>query len=386
MKTWQTLFTAACILGGISAASATLAQAQAVEDDGDCDDVIAPDSEDGVFYGANSQLNCNAALANQHTLIYQSDVIRNIVGRRLITPPFIQDITPAGLAYDSQAAAQNVLTGDGSFQIVPTADTAAAAAPVRKWNAWADAKLSWIDPGDIVAPTDGNLANLSAGVDYKFTDRFVFGILASYETTDLDTPAFLASTETDGFGGGAYVGVTLTDNIVFSGMLTGTTIDTDSEFLGAASDIDSDRIQASAGVTGYWYFGKTRLSPSTTVAWSKEWQDEFTDSLGAFSPDQTIETAVLSLGNQLGHTFTLANGQTIEPWAGALFDWTFVNQVHTDGFSTTDLNDAYDLRLQSGLIWTIATNAQLSLTGEISGLLMPDNDIYSGQANLAIQF
>ncbi len=364
---------------GFFLACASLATAQTV-DDGDCDDVVAQRPGNDP-YGENSQLNCNAALVNQHTLVYQSEVIRNIVGRRLIVPPFSQLIAPAGFAFESAEEAQKAPAGDGTFSIVPAGDT-----PVRKWNVWGDAKLSWIDPGDVTSPTDGRLANISTGIDYKLTDKVVIGLLASYENSDLDTPDFLSTTKTDGFGGGVYVGMTLTENIVFSGMLTGTRIDTDSDFLGATADIDADRVQASAGLTGYWYFGQTRISPSATIAWSKEWQDEFTDSLLAFSPDQTIETAILTFGNQVGHTFTFDNGMSVEPWAGAQFDWTFVNEVKTDGLSAYSFEDSYDLRLQTGMILNLAPNAQLSLTGEISGLLMPDNDIYSGQANLAIQF
>jgi hypothetical protein len=82
----------------------------------------------------------------------------------------------------------------------------------------------------------------------------------------------------------------------------------------------------------------------------------------------------------------LQGGTTVEPWIGAQFDWTFVNRVHTDGFPSSDLQDYYDLRVQAGMNWTLAPHAQLSLTGEIGGLLMPDNTTYAGEANLAVQF
>jgi hypothetical protein len=123
-----------------------------------------------------------------------------------------------------------------------------------------------------------------------------------------------------------------------------------------------------------------------TLAWSREWQDAFDDGVFLPTPAQTTSSAVMTFGNQIGHTFNLDGGGSVEPWIGGQFDWTFVNEVKTDGFPTYDLDDSYDLRLQAGMIWNIAPNAQLSLTGEISGLVMPDNDIYSGQANLAVQF
>jgi hypothetical protein len=368
----------------LSAFAAPLGWAQSAGDDGDCDDIVAQRASDNL-YGENSALLCNRNLGTNHTLIYQTGVIRDIVGRRLLANPFLDVPVPAGLAYDSEAEAGKALAGDGTIRIIPAAD-AVAAAPVNKWNMWIDGKRSWIDPGDIPAPTDGDLTNLSLGLDYKLTDRILLGLLGSYEHTDLDTTGLVDSaTKTDGYGAGLYLGITMTDNIVFSGMVTATNLDTDSLFFGADADIDSDRIQASAGLTGYWYFGTTRLSPSITLAWSKEWQNEFTDSLGFFSPDQTLQNTVLTVGNQLGHTFA-AGGTSIEPWVGVQFDWTFVNEVKTEGFPEYSFGDSYDLRVQTGVIWNLATNAQLSLTGEISGLLMPDNDIYSGQANFAFQF
>jgi hypothetical protein len=375
------------LAGLLAAAPSSLAQSVVI-DDGDCDDITAQRATDNL-YGENSALNCSRALAATHTLVYQPDVIRNVVVRRLLLPLYFPDldIEPAGLSFDSEAAARAALAGGGSFHIVPTAGTDSAAAPVRNWNVWADGKASWIDPGDIPAPIDGDLQNLSVGLDYKLTDRIVLGLLGSFERSDLDTTGtVLSTTRTDGLGGGAYVGITLSDHLVFSAMLTGAHLSTDSTFFAAVSDFDSDRLQASAGVTGYWYFGTTRLMPSVTLAWSREWQDEFVDSLGFLSPEQTLSTAVLTLGNQLGHTFSLGEGTSLEPWVGAQFDWTFVNEVDTDGFPAYDLNDAYDLRIQAGLNFNLAPNAQFSLTGEVGGLLMPDNDIYSGQANLAVQF
>jgi hypothetical protein len=382
MKIGQGLLGAVLFLAAVGLGQGVEAQ---VIGDGDCDDIFFNrQSEDP--YGANSALNCTGQLANTHTLIYQSNVIRDIVGRRLITPPFAMNVSPAGLYYDSEAAARHVISGDGSIRIIPTADVPVEAEPVRNWNSWVDGKLSWIDPGDVISPTDGRMANFSGGVDYKLSDRVLIGLLVSYEQSDLDTTGFVSSTvDSNGLGGGAYIGITLSDNIVFSGMVTGTQLDTDSNFLGGIADIDSDRIQASGGLTGYWYYGQTRFSPSVTLAWSKEWQDDFVDSLGFFSPDQSTSTAVMTFGGQLGHTFSY-DGGSVEPWVGAQFDWTFVNEVSTDGFGSYDLGDTYDLRVQTGMIWYLAPNAQLSLTGEISGLVMPDNNIYSGQANLAVQF
>ena len=89
----------------------------------------------------------------------------------------------------------------------------------------------------------------------------------------------------------------------------------------------------------------------------------------------------------LGHTFTLTDATTLEPWAGAFLDYSFINDTDTEGpFDDNSYGEQLDLRLQLGLNLNLATNVQLALTGETSGLLLDETDTYAGEANLAIQF
>jgi outer membrane autotransporter protein len=109
------------------------------------------------------------------------------------------------------------------------------------------------------------------------------------------------------------------------------------------------------------------------------------DETNNLSPDQTVEVGLLTPTLQVGNTLRLSDNATVEPWAGAALDWTFISQVDVEGVG--DTNDPYvDLRLQGGLNFVFGTNMQLSLTGEIGGLIADTIDTYSGEANLAIQF
>jgi hypothetical protein len=156
--------------------------------------------------------------------------------------------------------------------------------------------------------------------------------------------------------------------------------DLDTEVNGATS-FDSQRVQASSALTGYWYSGTWRYSPSLTVAWTKEWQDES----GALHA-QTIETGIISPGFQVGNSISIGGASTVEPWLGAQLDWVGINKV-VDDVTGTLLDDPYtDLRLQTGLNFAFGANAQLALTGEISGLLVKDSDTYTAGANFAFQF
>jgi hypothetical protein len=338
----------------------------------------------GVNEPDNAEITgCLKPIINGQALITVSDAVRKVIAARFASGDiFVAE--PTGLALDSPEDIAARLAASGTFAVEPASDIAAATTEQKLWNVWIDGKYSWIDGAAEVDHSEGPLINAMVGIDYRVTTSVVLGILGTYEHSRLETEGVLPiSQTTDGFGGGAYVGVTLTPNIIFSGMATYAAIDTE---LGLSRDgeTDSDRVQLSGAFTGYWYSGTTRLSPSLTLAWSKEWQDAFSDGL---TPKQRFETGVLTGGTVIGHTLALAGTSTIEPWAGAFIDYTFLNDVTTPGpISVGSYDEQVDLRLQLGLNFSLAGNVQLAVTGETSGLLLDETDTYAGEANLAIQF
>lgn len=360
-------------------------------DDGDCDDLLLgpgldPHSGGGIGAMFGDQANglaCDTAQRNRLTLIYQPSVIAKIVGGRLLA------ISPCALIERRKEDQQTGRTEEeqdcvdvNGLSVIPVAGP-----EQRLWNAWVDGKVSFIKAGDDVSPTDGPAFNGSGGIDYKLSDKVVIGLLGSIEASDLETGGFVPSTtRTDGIGGGAYVGVTLTPNIVFSGMVTGAQVGTGLDFVGVSADIDSTRLQTSAGLTGYWYAGVTRFSPAVTLAYSKEWQDDFVDSLGFAGPSQIYESAVLTFSSQIGRTIAITDRITAEPFLGGAIDYTFLSVIDVDGFPELDLGASYDARLQAGLNLSLGEATSLSFTGELSGLLLPDSDVYSGEVNFSVQF
>ncbi|MGE0241765.1 MAG: autotransporter outer membrane beta-barrel domain-containing protein [Parvibaculaceae bacterium] len=337
----------------------------------------------GVDEPSNAEVHgCLKPIINNHALISVSNAVRNVIAGRLA--PGAEVPEPAGLALDGAQAVAARLAGDGAIAVEPTADIPAAVTEQRLWNAWIDGKYSWIEGAKEIDHSKGPLTNVMVGLDYRLTSSVVFGVMGTYEDSRLETEGGLPiSQETEGYGGGAYVGITVTPNIIFSGMATYAAIDTE---LGESRDAntDSDRVQLSGAFTGYWYSGTTRFSPSLTLAWSKEWQDAYSDGL---TPKQRFETGVLTGGTVVGHTFAMTGTTSIEPWAGAFIDYTFINDVDTQGpIAVGSYDEQADLRLQLGFNLNLASNVQLMLMGETSGLLLDETDTYAGEVNLAIQF
>ena len=318
---------------------------------------------------------CAKSLLNRQSLINTSTSIRNAILDRFDMGP--NQTEPAGLELSDPTEVLERLTGNGEISIVPVADVVAPATSAL-WNIWIDGKYSWLDDDDAFTNLDGSLINTVVGADYKVSDRLVLGLMGTFETSDLKGTSPLTQ-KTEGWGGGAYLGLSLTDNLVFSANVLGTSLDTDAN--NGAALFDSTRIQTSEALTGYWYSGTWRYSPSLTFAWSKEWQDA-SGGLNA----QTIETMTVSPGMQIGDTVSIGGANTVEPWLGAQLDWVPVNKVVDDVLGTILDDDYTDLRLQTGLNFAFGANAQLAFTGEVSGLLLKDSDTYTAGANFAYQF
>ena len=289
-------------------------------------------------------------------------------------------IVPSGLSDLTEAAAADYLKSNGKVNIIPSADVALTA-PSPNWNTWKDAKYSWINDGVGFSELEGSLINFVGGADYKISDGIVVGLMGSYETSDREGAGFIPPTiTTEGYGVGAYLGANLSTSVVLSANVLQSWIDTDVN--DGALESESSRTQAAAALTGYYYSGTTRFSPSINLAWSREVME---DKAGV-SPDVTFESGILSPGFQIGNTVAISDTVTVEPWAGAQVDWAFVNTTDLDGFGTI-LDDPFvDLRLQAGLNFGLGTRAQLSFIAEASGLLLDDSDTYTVGANFAFQF
>lgn len=341
------------------------------------------DCSSRFFFGDNEQLAgyqaaaCGRAAINRQILINTINVIPHVVANSLGIGPDL--VEPAGFADLTSSAFEERLNQGGGIVISPTADVAAQPAPAALWNVWADGKYTHNDNSADAQDLDGPLWNGMAGIDYKLSDAITIGMMGSFESSDLEGD--MADLESAGWGGGPYFGAVLTPNLVLSGSLLGTWLDS-SQF-GNLVDYDSERLQATLSLTGYWYVQNTiRFSPGLSLSWSKEWIEE---TSGFLLPDQTVETAMLTPTLQLGNTFSLSDTSTVEPWAGVAFDYVFTNTTSTEGIDT--VKDPYaDLRVQVGFNFGFGTNAQLSVTGEAGGLMSPDLNTYGAELNFAYQF
>ncbi len=340
---------------------------QTLQSRDDCIDVFQQDN--AVRFNE-----CAAGQQARFSTIYVPQVVQRALKNSFGFGP--GSVEPAGLSEVIADDARSRLA-PSAFIIAPTADTAPVEAASSLWNTWVDGRYLYSEFANAAGGLDGPTWSGLAGLDYKLTSKVTVGLLFSGEGSDLEGGGSDLRSTT--YGAGPYIGIVLTDNIVFSANLMGSRME--SEQAGGALDFDTDRVQASAGLTGYWYKDTWRFTPGLTLSWSKDWEEEDNNLL----PDRTIETGILTPSVQFGNTVNLSNTTTMEPWIGAALDWTFLNETDVSGGGSTS-DQSTDLRLQAGLNFGFGANAQLGLSAEYSGLLIDDLDSYSGGINLAVQF
>src|SRR5881396_822344 len=122
-----------------------------------------------------SKLAC--PIANRESLLDISHLVHRLIAGELLGDGSGMP-QPAGLVMNGVDDIRARL-GGGTFTVALAAD-AAQPAPQRKWNIWADGKYGWIDGQRDISDSDGPLINITSGIDYKITDRVVFGLLFSY--------------------------------------------------------------------------------------------------------------------------------------------------------------------------------------------------------------
>lgn len=255
-----------------------------------------------------------------------------------------------------------------------------------QWQAWADAQASNSDFNNAVTGFDGTVRTWSAGIDRRLGARGLGGLLVSYETSDFESGLGLARTDSEGVGAGAYAAIALSEAIVADALVMWHHFDNDIRDPFATGSFDSDRLFGAVNVTGYWYAGAWRFSPGVNFSWSREWQDGFRDSLGSFSPRQTVKTATLSGGVQVGYRLGEAEGMTAEPWVGLKGDWYVQSSDEAGVPPGGDEPDEFDMRVELGLLLRPAHQVAVTLRGEVNGLARDHYTGVAGGAQVAVQF
>ena len=165
---------------------------------------------------------------------------------------------------------------------------------------------------------------LYVGADYLVRPGLLVGFLAQFDHMT-DTSAKLnTAVQGNGWIFGPYVGIQLSKNLIFDARAAWGQSDNQVNPIGLYTDsFSTDRMLARANLTGNWYSGKWRFSPSMGLIHVEETQQTYTDSLGVVIPSQKVSLSRFTFGPEIGYQVVLRTGATMEPHASLTGIWDF---------------------------------------------------------------
>ncbi len=191
---------------------------------------------------------------------------------------------------------------------------------------------------------------VTGGVDYTFSDKFIFGLAFGYKNSDADIDANGGELETDSVSYFAYwsiypddawyidaiAGYTDNDhdqvrNVIYtiggpgSGLGTGSNTISNS----AVSDTDSDEISVSVTAGYNFYNGPLTFSPYGRVEYADIEIDGFTESMSMSAPTALGSGLALNIDDQDFESLTLTFGATASTqWGDRFFPQATAEYVH----------------------------------------------------------
>jgi outer membrane autotransporter protein len=238
------------------------------------------------------------------------------------------------------------------------------------WNVWVDGTHTDIKDSHPVSGYEGPQNSVIAAADYQVSDRVIAGLLYNYNDSDVRNLFQPGSSTTESNGVGPYVGVVLTDKLVFDASLLANWTD---NFGKDATDIaryDSDGWIASANLTGYWYFDNLRFSPGAGISLTRTEDDAYTDTSGTAFSALTTRTGTANVAATLGYTITLDDARLIEPFVTLEGEWEFKNSSSPSTVTATVpvVSREWNLRASAGVDVTLPRDRYLTIRGDFGGL------------------
>lgn len=187
------------------------------------------------------------------------------------------------------------------------------------FNIWAGAEFNIFNATTI----DGYTADLVAGIDYKFNDSLLYGVLVGYGKTDFDTLVDLAigKLEASAITGGIYGAKKLQNGLTFDALLAYTKTEYDVISGIATGSFDAKRVGFSAGVYNSFDYNTWVIEPRAKLIIAREQQDAYTDSEANAIAARSITSGRFAFGPKV---YFDKDGE-FSPWASIDLEYDFSN-------------------------------------------------------------
>lgn len=269
--------------------------------------------------------------------------------------------------------------GDGRTPVIP------AYPQVPGVDVWVEGHFQKWDDDLGTSDNSGRFGILYVGADYLVSPWILVGALVQFDWMDDESKKLNTDVSGNGWLAGPYVTLKLSDNIMFDARGAWGQSDNDISPFGTYTDsFDTDRWLAKANLTGNWYAGALRISPSVGVIYVEETQHAYVDSLGFTIDSQSVHIGRLTFGPEFGYAIQSSDGTIIEPHVSFTGMWDFdKDSTATVGGLTTSRDD-FRVKVEGGLMVRATDGLSARATVSYDGIGSDDLNAWGGQLWLSV--
>ncbi|MCK7613612.1 choice-of-anchor D domain-containing protein [Roseibium sediminicola] len=278
----------------------------------------------------------------------------------------------------------------GTNGAAPTAggqDGGHGGSPQSGWDFWAQGTF---------AITDNNSSNshtglLFAGVDYRYKDRAVFGLLGQLDITEETNGAANTSANGVGWMAGPYAALRVHQNFYLDGLATyGQSYNTVNALGLFEDDFRTQRFLLQGGLTGDFKLTETtRVSPFARITYYYEEQDSYTDTLGRLIPSQDFDLGRLEFGPKVTWDLVLDDRLLFSPFLSlsGIYDFNKLQDDLPTDATLASSDEDLRARLEAGAGLLIpGRGIRISGEGFFDGIGTDDFRSYGATVNVTIPF
>jgi hypothetical protein len=237
---------------------------------------------------------------------------------------------------------------------------------VSPWHAWIDMRYTGLD-NKANTGVDGHQINATGGISYRFTDRFIGGVVVGYEDFSYELGLRNAKLDGNGWNGGGYFGWKFWDRLRLDGMLTYGRLSYGAQADAVTADFGANRITGMLRLSGRWAVSTWYVEPSARVIYARETQDAFTDTAGVMQDRYSFHVGTASVGGEVGSPFVWSS-MIVTPTLGLFGDYRFGDDTIATVAALPNLDNGWSARITGGLRWAAANGLSASVGGEYAGV------------------
>lgn len=274
----------------------------------------------------------------------------------------------------------------GGLGITASPPVAKSGPGVGSTDIWVEGTGSYFVDNLAGSKFQGNAALLHTGVDTIVRPGLLVGVMGSFDWMSQTSPLGGGNNEGHGWMAGPYLSARLTSNVYFDARAEWGQSSNQINPLGAYTDsFSTERMLASAKLTGDWLFENLRFRPSAEIIWFDEAMKQYTDALGIDIGSQNSTLGRAIFGPEVGYSFRFADKSAFEPFLGISGVWDFAKAQETTADGTPIAGDTFRGRITAGASYRDSSGISVRLSGAYDGIGSASNyHAYQGQAFVVV--